>query len=92
MPDIDIHHTHSLGTQTCRDAVDEVARELASRFGLHDMTWEGDTLSFVGHGVSGRLAVAATDAHVQLQLSPLLGLMRPLIEAEIRQRLHERLG
>ena len=92
MPDIDIHHTHSLGRQACRTAVDEVARELSARFDLGPMTWRDDTLSFIGHGVEGQLTVGDNDVHVLVRLGPLLGLARPLIEAEIRRHLRERLG
>lgn len=92
MPVIDIHHTHSLGKPACRDAVDGVARELSARFGLGDMPWDGDTIAFAGHGVEGHLTVGEADAHVRVCLGPLLGLMRPVIEAEIRRRLREHLG
>jgi len=52
----------------------------------------GDTLSFAAHGVEGNLTVGEADAHVRVPLSPLPGLMRPLVEAEIRRRLREHLG
>ena len=92
MPVIDIHHPHSLGKPACRNAVDAIARKLSTRFGLGDMTWSGDTLSFAAHGVEGNLIVGEADAHVRVPLSPLPGLMRPLVEAEIRRRLREHLG
>ena len=92
MPVIDIHHPHSLGKAGCRDAVDAIAHELAARFGLGEMTWNGDTISFHGHGVEGSLTVAEADAHVRVRLGPLLGLMRPVVEAEIRRKLREHLG
>jgi putative polyhydroxyalkanoate system protein len=92
MPLIEIHHPHSLGKPACRDAVDAIARELSARFGLGDMTWNGDTIAFARHGVEGNLTVGETDAHVQVRLGPLLGLMRPVVEAEIRRRLQEHLG
>jgi putative polyhydroxyalkanoate system protein len=92
MPVIDIRHPHSLGKPACRDAVDAVARELSARFGLGDMTWSGDTLSFAAHGVEGNLTVGEADAHVQVRLGSLLGLMRPVVEAEIHRRLREHLG
>ncbi|HEX5961280.1 MAG TPA: polyhydroxyalkanoic acid system family protein [Rhodanobacteraceae bacterium] len=92
MPDIDIHHPHSLGKRDCRTAVDAIARELSTRFGLGDLRWNGDTLAFTGHGVAGSLTVADGDAHVRVRLGPWLSLMRPAIEAGIRRQLHERLG
>lgn len=92
MPTIDIHHSHSLGKPACHAAVDAIARELSARFGLGDMAWDGDTIAFAGRGAQGSLTVAETDAHVQVRLGPLLGLMRPMVEAEIRRRLREHLG
>lgn len=92
MPGIDIHHPHTLGKPACRSAVDAIARDLSARFSLGAMDWSGDTLSFARPGVAGSLTVAADDAHVQVRLGPLLGLMRPAIEAEIRRQLREHLG
>ena len=92
MPTIDIHHPHALGKPACRDAVDAIARDLSARFALGPMTWSADTLSFTRPGVAGSLTVADADAHVQVQLGPLFGLMRSVIEAEIRRQLREHLG
>lgn len=92
MSEIDIHHSHALGKSACRTAVDTIAHELSARFGLGGMTWSGDTLAFAGHGVEGSLTVADGDAHVLVRLGPLLGLLRPAIEAEIHRRLREHLG
>lgn len=92
MPDIDIHYPHALGKPACRQAVDAIAHDLAARFALGAMTWNGDTLGFARPGVSGSLTVADSDAHVQVQLGPLLGLMRPAIESEIRRQLQAHLG
>jgi putative polyhydroxyalkanoate system protein len=89
---IDIHHPHSLGKPACRDAVDAIARELSARFGLGDMVWSGDTIAFARHGVEGNFTVGDSDVHVQVRLGPLLGPMRPVVEAEIRRRLREHLG
>ena len=92
MPTIDFHHPHPLGKETCRSAVDAATRDLAARYGLGGMDWTGDTLAFTGNGVNGKLTVADHDVHVCVELGGLLGLMRPLIEAEIRRGLDERLG
>lgn len=91
MPDIDIHHSHSLGKHACRAAVDAVAGKLSGRFGLGNMKWDGDTLGFTGPGVEGSLTVSDTDARVQVRMGPLLGLMRPVVEAEIHRQLRDHL-
>ena len=85
MPVIDIHHPHTLGKQGCREAVAGVIGDFAARFGLGDLTWQGDTLAFARPGLAGRLDVGETDAHVHLQLGPILGLLRGTIEAEIHR-------
>ncbi|HEX7348590.1 MAG TPA: polyhydroxyalkanoic acid system family protein [Rhodanobacteraceae bacterium] len=87
MPVIDIHHPHALGKQRCRMAVEAAIHDLAARFELGDLAWQGDTLAFARPGVEGRLSVSDTDAHVWLQLGPLLGLLRGTIEAEVRRQL-----
>jgi putative polyhydroxyalkanoate system protein len=92
MPDIDINQPHRLGKQACRDAAEAAARDLGARLGLNGMVWEGDTLGFAGRGLEGRLTVGDHEARVQVRLGPLLGLMRPVIEAEIRRQLCTRLG
>lgn len=92
MTTIDIHHPHALGKPACRSAVDAIARDLSTRFSLGRMDWSGDTLSFTRPSVSGSLTVADADAHVRVQLGPLLGWMRPAIEAGIRRQLREHLG
>ena len=89
---IDIHHPHRLDKLQCRAAIDAAAPGLAARFGLHDMTWQGDALHFATHGVRGWIAALDSDAHVRIELGLLASLLAPTIEAEIRRHLTERLG
>lgn len=92
MPIIDIRHPHSIGKPGCRAAIDAVAGDLSRRYGLDDMSWDGDTLNFAGRGVQGSLTVGENDARATVRLGPMLGLLRPAIEAEIRRQLREHLG
>ncbi|HEX5354031.1 MAG TPA: polyhydroxyalkanoic acid system family protein [Rhodanobacteraceae bacterium] len=92
MPVIDIHHPHSLDKQRCRRAVDAIAHELSARYKLGDMVWNGDRIGFAGHGVEGSLTVTDSEAHVQVCLGSLYGLLRPVIEVEIRNQLRRHLG
>ncbi|MGH8124688.1 MAG: polyhydroxyalkanoic acid system family protein [Rhodanobacteraceae bacterium] len=92
MPVVDIRHRHSLGKQRCRTAVDAIARELSARYQLGEMVWNGDSIGFAGRGVEGSLTVTDRDARVQVHLGPLYGLLRPVIEAEIRGQLRKHLG
>lgn len=87
MPVIDIHHPHTLGKQRCRVAVEAAARDLAARFELGALVWQGDTLAFARPGIEGQLSVSDTDAHVRLQVGPLLGFLRGKIESEVRRQL-----
>lgn len=91
MPEIDIEHPHSLGKQDCHAAVDKMVHALSTRFGLGDMAWTGDTLGFAGRGIEGRLTVGESNARVHIRLGPVLGPLRPMIEAEVRRQLREHL-
>jgi len=88
VPVIDLHRPHSLGNRHAAMP----SRELSARFGLGDMIWSGDTSPSLPMVWRANLIVGEADAHVRVPLSPLPGLMRPLVEAEIRRRLREHLG
>ncbi len=92
MPVIDIRHPHSIGKPACRAAIDAVAGDLARRYGLDVIRWNGDTLEFSGRGLTGNLAVDDDEVHASIRMGAMLGLLRPVIEAEILRQLRERIG
>lgn len=91
MASIDIRHAHSLPPAQARQAVQEVADKLTSRFGV-TWHWDGDILHFTRSGVDGHIALAPQELHVAAQLGFLLGAMKGPIEHEIRRVLDERFG
>ena len=88
MPNIDIHHAHSLPLAKARKAVQEVAEKLAERFGI-EYDWDGDTLNFNRTGVDGHIALEPKQLHVTAKLGFLLSALKGPIEAEIRRVLDE---
>lgn len=91
MASIDITHPHVLAPGPARQAVQEVADKLTSRFGV-DCAWNGDILSFTRAGVDGRIALLPGMLHVTAELGFLFAAMKAPIEAEIRRVLGERFG
>lgn len=91
MPNIDIHHAHSLPHDAARRAVQEVAEKLSERFGL-EYDWSGDDLNFRTAGVDGCIALAPSELHVTAQLGFLMSAFKGPIESEIRRVLSERFG
>lgn len=89
MSSIDIHHPHSLSMPQAREAVDQVAKKLAERFGV-DCAWDADTLKFTRSGVDGRIALQPEQLHVSADLGFMLSALKGPIESEIRRVLAER--
>ena len=89
MPTIDIRHTHALGADRAREAVQHIAETLASRFGV-EHGWQGESLMFRRSGVDGRVHLEPGAVRVTAELGFLLGAMKGTIEDEIRRVLAER--
>lgn len=89
MTSIDIRHAHSLPKARARKAVEDVARKLAERFGMH-YEWEDDTLKFARSGVDGRIVLGPKELHVSAKLGFLLSALKAPIESEIRRVLDEK--
>jgi putative polyhydroxyalkanoate system protein len=89
MSRIEIQHAHGKTPAQSRQALEEVAGKLSSRFGVRHR-WEGDTLAFDGPGVDGRIAMQPGMLHVTAELGLLMSAMKGPIESEIRRVLSER--
>lgn len=89
MASIDIEHAHSLAPTKARQAVQDVAEKLASKFGV-DYRWEGDVMHFTRSGIDGHIELVPQALHVRAQLGFLFGAMKGPIESEIRRVLQER--
>ena len=73
-----IRREHTLGVEEAKRRVDKVAEELGGKLNLTSR-WEGDDLRVRGHGVKGRIAVAADSVEVQVTVGlPMLLLREPI--------------
>ncbi len=86
MADIDIKRAHHLGLKAARAAADKMADHLGKKFGLQG-DWSGNTLSFQRPGVTGSLAIDDRDLRLVVNLGLMLKMMRPSIEAAVKQQL-----
>lgn len=86
MADIEIRRAHGLGLKAARAAADRMAEHLGHKFGLTG-AWEGNVLRFERPGVSGSLAVDASDVSLSVALGFLLKAMKGSIEKAIEHEL-----
>ena len=86
MADIDIRRKHNLGMEAAREAADRMAEHLGRKFDLKG-AWDGDVLRFERPGVTGTLAVTASDLHLTASLGFLLRAMKGSIENAIHSEL-----
>lgn len=91
MAQIDIQRGHRLGRERARALVDELAERLRERLEV-STAWQGDELVFQRSGVDGRISVGDELVRVQIRLGLMLTAFKPMLEAEIRRKLDEKLG
>lgn len=85
---IDIHKPHALSLEDAQAVADELARDLADKFGI-DYGWDGDTLVFERPGVNGEIDVDGESIHVRARLGFLFTYLQPAVEREIHRYLDE---
>ena len=86
MSTIDIHAFHQLSQADAQQAADELAADLAEKFGI-DYGWDGDVIHFERPGAYGSIAVGAHEIHISAELGILLIMLKTRIEDEIRHYL-----
>ena len=91
MATISIAKKHRLSHKKAKDAAEEIARDLKSRFAL-DYVWNGDRIDFERPGVSGCMHVRKDQIQLDVSLSFLLTPIKPSIEREIHAQLERLLG
>jgi putative polyhydroxyalkanoate system protein len=91
MAKIDIRRKHGKSHKAAKAAVDKTASAIGRKFAITS-EWEGDTLHFQRSGVNGHIRVTKAEVHVWAELGFLLGMMQPMIEAEIKKQLDENFG
>lgn len=84
MPDIDIHHPHTLPMDQARAQVESISAKLQERFGV-ECSWGEDTLHFNRAGVDGHLHLKPEELHLTARLGFLFSAMRGPLETEVRR-------
>jgi len=88
---IDIHAFHTLSHAKALEAADELAVDLAKKFGI-DYGWENEAIHFERPGVSGRIDIGETELRIRARLGFLLMMLKEPIEREIVRYLEEHFG
>ena len=91
MSTIDIHAHHQLNHAQAQHAADELASDLAEKFGI-DYGWEGDMIHFERPGVHGQILVQNSEIRIQAYLGFMLVMLKGPIEREIVRYLTEHFG
>lgn len=91
MSQIHIVHPHARTPAQARQAVEQAAAKLHTRFGVASH-WQDDTLHFARPGVEGRIALQPGQVEVEARLGLLFSAFQSLAEDEIRRVLAEKLG
>lgn len=82
MPSIRLRRRHRLGHDEALDAVNRIANELASEYGLR-IRWQDNVLNFERPALSGRIAVHEDDIEIDASVGLALMFFRRDIEREI---------
>lgn len=82
MPNIRLRRRHRLAHDEAVAAVNRIARELASEYGV-SIRWQGNALSFQRPSLSGRIVVHEDDIEIEASLGMALMFFRQDIEREI---------
>ena len=91
MSSIRISRVHGTTVKKAREAVEEIASELAGEFDIH-YEWEGSTVHFRRSGVEGTMTVGRKTLEIDATLGMLVGMLKSRIEREIHRYCDERFG
>lgn len=91
MASIHIEKKHSLGKESARKAVEEVAQQIKNNLQI-TYGWEGDTLKFERPGASGAIVVSDTAAVVDIELGMMLGAFSGMVEQQVESYLNKYLA
>ena len=88
MADIHIVRAHSMPLKKARDAANDLAAKLESKFDLQS-EWDGDTLNFQRPGVNGSLELGKSAVTIDVRLGLLLSAFKGAMEEQINAQLDE---
>ncbi len=88
MADISIMQDHTLSMEQARVAAQKVADQMVAEYEMV-AEWKGDVLSFTRTGVSGTLALAENQAHLEITLGFMLKGFASAIEAKVTKNMEK---
>jgi putative polyhydroxyalkanoate system protein len=91
MADIEIRHAHELGEAELREKMDALLGKLQARLG-GDCHWEGSCAHYDRSGIEALITCGEREVMVNLKLGLTMGVLRRVIESEIRGSLDKYLG
>ena len=89
MAKIVLSHAHSRGEAGAHAAVEQIVKALRQRFPNGESNWSlrgcwtGNRLPFTGKGIAGVAVAGANLVRVEIHLSGLIALVKPLVEREV---------
>ena len=86
MADIRITQAHKLSHKKALAAAQKVADQMAEEYEM-SAAWDGDVLEFKRSGVSGKLTVFETEAHLEINLGFLFKAFAPTIEEKVAAKM-----
>jgi putative polyhydroxyalkanoate system protein len=90
MATITISHPHSKTTDTVRQLIQGLEREMASQFGLK-VTWSGNSAAIKRRWLSGKVAIDTNQVRIDVELRYGLSPLKGTVERRIREELVKRL-
>ena len=91
MADIRITQAHKLPHKKAKAAAQKVADQIAEEYEMN-AEWEGDVLKFKRSGVSGKLTVSDSEAHIEISLGFLFKAFAPTIEHKVAAKMEKVFG
>lgn len=88
MPPIHVQHRHALAPDQARAKVENIAEELAQRYGA-TCRWHGDSLHFQRSGLEGCLELAPQEVTVHARLGLMLRPMHKQLTAQVEALLRQ---
>jgi putative polyhydroxyalkanoate system protein len=82
MADIDVTRPHGRSIAEARKIAETLIGKMAKDYDLKHH-WDGDTLKFERSGLTGQMAISASDVHITAKLGLLLKPLKGRIEKEL---------
>ena len=88
MAGFSVSRSHSMSLEDIREAAEELARELKTQYGL-TYRWQGDTATFRGSGVDGKLSIDGDIISLRVDLGFLAAVFEQSLLRAVNEYLDE---